>query len=184
MHRIDLLAQPGEVGNVLTTLDVQNGGRLNWLPQETILFEGCALHRRLLVDLDEAIRTELCAASVRIGRELGYNNAGTVEFLYDLDRNEWYFIEMNPRIQVEHTVTEAVLDIDLHGEDVFPLAERLEARGIPFLFHTGHGDREELQRRFEEVEADSSVRASVLTGFGVKAFVSGADVGFLANEPR
>ncbi len=65
------------------------------------------------VDLDEAVRTELCAASVRIGRELGYNNAGTVEFLYDLDRNEWYFIEMNPRIQVEHTVTEVITGIDL-----------------------------------------------------------------------
>ena len=65
------------------------------------------------VDLDESIRTELCAASVRMGRELGYNNAGTVEFLYDLDRNEWYFIEMNPRIQVEHTVTEVITGIDL-----------------------------------------------------------------------
>ncbi|MBL9152010.1 MAG: pyruvate carboxylase [Verrucomicrobiales bacterium] len=65
------------------------------------------------VELDEAIRTELCAASVRIGREIGYNNAGTVEFLYDLDRNEWYFIEMNPRIQVEHTVTEVITGIDL-----------------------------------------------------------------------
>ena len=42
----------------------------------------------------------------------------------------------------------AILDIDLHGEDVFPLAERLEARGVPFLFHTGHGDREALARRF------------------------------------
>ena len=65
------------------------------------------------VDLDEAIRTELCAASVRIAREIGYNNAGTVEFLFDIDRNEWYFIEMNPRIQVEHTVTEVITGIDL-----------------------------------------------------------------------
>ena len=43
----------------------------------------------------------------------------------------------------------AILDIDLHGEDVFPLAERLEGRGVPFLFHTGHGDREALTRRFQ-----------------------------------
>ena len=42
-----------------------------------------------------------------------YDNAGTVEFLYDLDRHEWFFIEMNPRIQVEHTVTEVVTGIDL-----------------------------------------------------------------------
>ena len=45
----------------------------------------------------------------------------------------------------------AILDIDLHGEDVFPLAERLHARGVPFLFHTGHGDREDLSRRFRDV---------------------------------
>ncbi|MCB1234141.1 MAG: pyruvate carboxylase, partial [Verrucomicrobiae bacterium] len=65
------------------------------------------------VELHEAIRTELCAAAVRIAREIGYNNAGTVEFLYDLDRNEWFFIEMNPRIQVEHTVTEVITGVDL-----------------------------------------------------------------------
>ena len=46
-------AQPGEVGNVLTTLDVQSGGRLNWLPQELILFDHCALRRRLDVTLAE-----------------------------------------------------------------------------------------------------------------------------------
>ncbi|MGA3172578.1 MAG: pyruvate carboxylase, partial [Chthoniobacteraceae bacterium] len=42
-----------------------------------------------------------------------YNNAGTVEFLLDLDREEWFFIEMNPRIQVEHTVTEVITGVDL-----------------------------------------------------------------------
>ena len=55
----------------------------------------------------------LCAAAVRIAREIRYDNAGTVEFLYDLDRHEWFFIEMNPRIQVEHTVTEVVTGLDL-----------------------------------------------------------------------
>ena len=42
-----------------------------------------------------------------------YDNAGTMEFLYDMDSKKWYFIEMNPRIQVEHTVTEVVTGIDL-----------------------------------------------------------------------
>lgn len=42
----------------------------------------------------------------------------------------------------------AVLDVNLRGEEVFPIAERLRARGVPFLFHTGHGDSETLQRRF------------------------------------
>lgn len=45
----------------------------------------------------------------------------------------------------------AVLDIDLHGADVFPIAEALHARGVPFLFHTGHGSREDLKRRFDGV---------------------------------
>ena len=56
---------------------------------------------------------ELCAAAARIAREIRYDNAGTIEFLYDLDRHEWFFIEMNPRIQVEHTVTEVLTGLDL-----------------------------------------------------------------------
>lgn len=65
------------------------------------------------VCLDERVRQELCDASVRIATEIGYNNAGTVEFLYDLDTKDWFFIEMNPRIQVEHTVTEQITGVDL-----------------------------------------------------------------------
>ncbi len=65
------------------------------------------------VCLDERVRQELCDASVRIASEIGYNNAGTVEFLYDLDTKDWFFIEMNPRIQVEHTVTEQITGVDL-----------------------------------------------------------------------
>ncbi len=65
------------------------------------------------VGLDDHVRQELCLAAARIAKEIGYDNAGTVEFLYDLDRSEWFFIEMNPRIQVEHTVTEVLTGIDL-----------------------------------------------------------------------
>ncbi len=63
--------------------------------------------------IDPRVITELCDASVRLSREIGYNNAGTIEFLLDLDSNEWFFIEMNPRIQVEHTVTEVITGIDI-----------------------------------------------------------------------
>jgi pyruvate carboxylase len=56
---------------------------------------------------------ELCDAAARIAREIRYDNAGTIEFLYDLDQHEWFFIEMNPRIQVEHTVTEVITGLDL-----------------------------------------------------------------------
>ena len=65
------------------------------------------------VRLDPKVRQELCEASAKIAREIGYDNAGTVEFLYDLDTKQWFFIEMNPRIQVEHTVTEVITGIDL-----------------------------------------------------------------------
>ena len=63
--------------------------------------------------LDPKVRKELCDAAVRIAQEIGYDNAGTIEFLYNLDTKEWFFIEMNPRIQVEHTVTEQITGIDL-----------------------------------------------------------------------
>jgi pyruvate carboxylase len=68
---------------------------------------------------------ELCAAAVRIAQEIRYDNAGTIEFLYDLDQNTWFFIEMNPRIQVEHTVTEVITGLDLVR------AQILIAQGYP-----------------------------------------------------
>ena len=62
---------------------------------------------------DPALRTGLCEAALRLGRAVGYRNAGTVEFLLDSEDNRYYFIEVNPRIQVEHTVTEEVTGVDL-----------------------------------------------------------------------
>ena len=58
-------------------------------------------------------RAELCQAALAIGRTARYSSAGTVEFLQDADSGRCYFIEVNPRIQVEHTVTECVTGIDL-----------------------------------------------------------------------
>jgi pyruvate carboxylase len=65
------------------------------------------------IELPGAVRDELCQAAVRLARAVRYDNAGTVEFLYDLDKHQWYFIEVNPRIQVEHTVTEVITGVDL-----------------------------------------------------------------------
>ncbi|MFT4640622.1 MAG: pyruvate carboxylase [Verrucomicrobiales bacterium] len=65
------------------------------------------------VDLDEGLRHALCDAAVNLVKGIGYDNAGTVEFLVDIDTNEWFFIEMNPRIQVEHTVTEEITNTDI-----------------------------------------------------------------------
>ena len=63
--------------------------------------------------LTEAQRAEVCELGLKIGRAVGYQNAGTVEFLMDMDDEKFYFIEVNPRVQVEHTVTEEVTGIDI-----------------------------------------------------------------------
>ncbi|MEX0792470.1 MAG: biotin carboxylase N-terminal domain-containing protein, partial [Pirellulaceae bacterium] len=63
--------------------------------------------------LDPEIRNALCEAAVKIGKQVGYYNAGTVEFLVDAKTGQFYFIEVNPRIQVEHTVTEEVTGLDI-----------------------------------------------------------------------
>jgi pyruvate carboxylase len=62
--------------------------------------------------LDPGLRMRICADAVRFAREIGYVNAGTVEFLVG-PSGSYVFIEMNPRIQVEHTVTEEITDVDL-----------------------------------------------------------------------
>ncbi|MDP9146121.1 MAG: pyruvate carboxylase, partial [Acidobacteriota bacterium] len=64
-------------------------------------------------NLSASVRAKLCEAAVKLARAANYRNAGTVEFLYDVDSEKFYFIEVNPRIQVEHTVTEMVTGIDL-----------------------------------------------------------------------
>lgn len=63
--------------------------------------------------IDATLRHEICTAAVRLCESVGYSNAGTVEFIFDLDSMAYYFIEMNTRIQVEHPVTEMVTGIDL-----------------------------------------------------------------------
>lgn len=63
-------------------------------------------------NLDPVLRDRICADAVAFARQIGYSCAGTVEFLLD-ERGNHVFIEMNPRIQVEHTVTEEITDVDL-----------------------------------------------------------------------
>ncbi|NCY03476.1 MAG: ATP-grasp domain-containing protein, partial [Planctomycetia bacterium] len=64
-------------------------------------------------NLGDAMRQAICEAALAIGRTARYENAGTVEFLVDTDADRFYFIEVNPRIQVEHTVTEEITGIDI-----------------------------------------------------------------------
>ena len=63
--------------------------------------------------IDPKIIDALCTSAVEIARAVDYTHAGTVEYLVDVESGAWFFIEMNPRIQVEHTVTEEVTGIDI-----------------------------------------------------------------------
>ena len=64
-------------------------------------------------NLPQATRERLHAAAVQLGESVGYRSAGTVEFIYDAARDDFYFLEVNTRLQVEHPVTEAVTGLDL-----------------------------------------------------------------------
>jgi acetyl/propionyl-CoA carboxylase alpha subunit len=90
------------------------------------LFEReCSIQRRYQKIIEESpsptltpdLRSKMGAAAVRIGKEIGYTNAGTIEFLVDKKLN-FYFLEMNTRIQVEHPVTEMVTGTDMVEEQI------------------------------------------------------------------
>ena len=95
-------------------------------------------------NLSPALRDEICEAACAIARTAKYENSGTVEFLVDADSERFFFIEVNPRIQVEHTVTEEVTGLDLsraqilvaQGEtlsgDVIGIGEQKDIRTIGF----------------------------------------------------
>src|SRR5207244_1173546 len=76
-------------------------------------------------NLDPAVRQQILEAAVSVGRAVKLDNAGTVEFLLDAESGEFFFIEVNPRIQVEHTVTEQVTGYDVVRSQI------LIAQGMP-----------------------------------------------------
>lgn len=98
-------------------------------------------HQKLLeiapADLPEDVLEEMHQTAIAAARESGYINAGTVEFLVDADTNEFWFMEMNTRLQVEHTVTESLSGIDIvreqiriaEGETLDIPAERVQLMG-------------------------------------------------------
>ncbi|HVT66350.1 MAG TPA: biotin carboxylase N-terminal domain-containing protein [Trebonia sp.] len=106
----------------------------------------CSVQRRYQKLIEEApapglgpgLRSRLREAAVVLGEHLRYKGAGTVEFLVDADRDEFYFLEVNARIQVEHPVTEAVTGIDLVAEQI-AVAEgrplRLKQDDVTFAGH-------------------------------------------------
>ncbi|GIX05412.1 MAG: pyruvate carboxylase [Planctomycetaceae bacterium] len=90
--------------------------------------------------LDPQIRRQICDAAIRIGQAVQYQNAGTVEFLLDTQTQQFYFIEVNPRIQVEHTVTEEVTGIDIVKSQIL-IAQGYRLRDPEI----GLGGQEEIQ---------------------------------------
>jgi acetyl-CoA carboxylase biotin carboxylase subunit len=84
----------------------------------------CTIQRRFQKLIEESpspvltpeVREQICQSAVKIAKFVNYDSAGTVEFLYDLDTQKYYFMEMNTRIQVEHPVTEQRFGIDLISE--------------------------------------------------------------------
>ncbi|MEY8830526.1 pyruvate carboxylase [Sedimentitalea sp. XS_ASV28] len=89
--------------------------------------------------LTEAQRAEICDLGYRICKHVDYECAGTVEFLMDMESGEFYFIEVNPRVQVEHTVTEEVTGIDIVR------AQILIAEGKTIAEATGKPAQEDVQ---------------------------------------
>lgn len=96
--------------------------------------------------LTAAQREEVCALALKIGNSAGYQNAGTVEFLMDMDAEEFYFIEVNPRVQVEHTVTEQVTGIDIVQAQI-----RI-AEGATLAEATGVEDQDAVRLRGHAVQ--------------------------------
>jgi acetyl-CoA carboxylase biotin carboxylase subunit len=88
--------------------------------------------------IDPALRERLCEAAVALCRRIRYTSAGTVEFILDRQTGEFYFMEMNTRIQVEHPVTEMVTGVDLVKEQLrIAAGERLSLRQRDVRLH-GH----------------------------------------------
>ncbi|HEY8666185.1 MAG TPA: pyruvate carboxylase [Tepidisphaeraceae bacterium] len=96
------------------------------------------------IDLPLELRQRICDSAVRLCKGVQYRNAGTVEFLLDIETRQFFFIEVNPRIQVEHTVTEQVTGIDIVKSQILiaqghklheppiniPPQDKIEVRGV------------------------------------------------------
>ena len=88
--------------------------------------------------LPEGIRSRMHESAVRLAKAIGYTSVGTIEFLFDAEREEFYFIEMNTRLQVEHPVTEMVTSTDIVKEQIWVAAGRELAYSQNMIQIVGH----------------------------------------------
>jgi acetyl-CoA carboxylase biotin carboxylase subunit len=111
------------------------------------LFErDCSLQRRYQKMLEEApspvvtdeLRDQITQAALRIVQHIAYENAGTVEFILDQEQGEFYFLEMNTRIQVEHPVTEMITGVDLVTEQIRVAAGETLSLSQEQIHSSGH----------------------------------------------
>jgi len=99
-------------------------------------------------NLDPATRQALCEAALKIARGADYVGAGTVEFLLDADSGKFYFIEVNPRIQVEHTVTEVVCNLDIVKAQIrIAEGKRIGRVGEDGAYETGIPPQDQIATR-------------------------------------
>jgi len=111
----------------------------------------CSVQRRHQKIIEEgpptaaspAVWSEMEKAAVSLAKAVGYTNAGTVEYLYSEDEHKFYFLELNPRLQVEHPVTEMITRVNL------PAAQLQVAMGIP-LYHIPEIRQLYGENRFED----------------------------------
>ena len=137
---------------VAVTNRLTSAGRRREHPLPDLGERDCSVQRRGFIQkllrkplrLDRAVplaevRERMLAAATRAGEAVGYRNAGTVEFLVDLERpGEFYFLEMNTRLQVEHPITELVTGVDLVEQQFLIAAGQPVSFGSGQLRPTGH----------------------------------------------
>jgi acetyl-CoA carboxylase biotin carboxylase subunit len=113
--------------------------------------------------LPAKLRNDMCEAAAALARSVGYTSAGTIEFIVDEAAGEFYFMEMNTRIQVEHPVTEMVTGVDLVAKQIAIAAGQGVGLEQADIVHTGHAI--ECRINAEDPETNFAPSPGLITGY-------------------